>query len=210
MNIPTQHPAIFLDRDGVIIQNRDNDYCKTWDEVVFIPRAFDSLKRIAGWDCVVVVVTNQAAVGKGILTLETATELNERILSEVRSRGGRIDKAYLCPHRKEDYCDCRKPKPGMLMQAAREFNIDLSRSVMIGDALTDMQAARNAGVRGILVRTGRGKRDLAKLDEPIWFEVANDLAEAVESISLRYETSHASTSSSTRFARSESAQDDVA
>jgi D-glycero-D-manno-heptose 1,7-bisphosphate phosphatase len=210
MNIPTQRPAIFLDRDGVIIENRDNDYCKSWDEVVFLSRAFDGLKRIAGWDRVVVVVTNQAAVGKGILTLETATEINERILSEVRSRGGRIDKAYLCPHRKEDNCDCRKPKPGMLMQAAREFNIDLSRSVMIGDALTDMQAARNAGVRGILVRTGRGERDLAMLDEPIWFEVAHDLAEAVEFISLRRETSHASTSSSTRFARSESAQDDVA
>jgi D-glycero-D-manno-heptose 1,7-bisphosphate phosphatase len=210
MSRPTQRPAIFLDRDGVIIENRDNDYCKSWDEVVFFRHAFDGLKRIASWDCVVVVVTNQAAVGKGILTLETATELNERILSEARLRGGRIDKAYLCPHRKEDNCDCRKPKPGMLMQAAREFNIDLSRSVMIGDALSDMQAARNAGVRGILVRSGRGERELAKLEEPMWFEVAHDLAEAVESIWLRSETSYVSTSTSTRFAPSESAQDDVA
>jgi histidinol-phosphate phosphatase family protein len=175
-------PAIFLDRDGVIIENCDH-YVRSWTDVSFIPAAIKALRWIAPLDVAVIVATNQAGVGKGIITLKLASEINQRIVSEVRAHNGRIDAAYLCPHRPEDNCDCRKPKPGMLVRASREWGIDLARSIMIGDAITDMQAAQAAGVRGILVKTGRGEVELNSFDGVAWFEVADDLAHAIAQVS---------------------------
>lgn len=170
-------PAIFLDRDGVIIENCEN-YVRAWDDVQFIEPAIRALRQIAPLDVAVVVVTNQAVVGKGLITLDEATRINECVMSEVRRRGGRIDFAYLCPHAENDNCDCRKPKPGMLLRAARDLDIDLAHSFMIGDALTDMQAAQAAGVQCALVRTGRGERELARCNGDLWFDVADDLLDA--------------------------------
>lgn len=170
-------PAIFLDRDGVIIENCDN-YVRSWDDVCFIEPAIRALRQIAPLDVAVVVVTNQAVVGKGEMTLDEVSLLNERVVSEVRRRGGRIDRAYLCPHSSDETCDCRKPKPGMLLRAAREMNIDLARSFMVGDAITDMQAAQAAGVQCALVRTGRGESQLARCNDEKWFDVADDLLDA--------------------------------
>lgn len=170
-------PAIFLDRDGVIIENCEN-YVRAWDDVRFIEPAIRALRQVAPLDVAVVVVTNQAVVGKGLITLDEAMRINERVVSEVRRRGGRIDCAYLCPHAEEDNCECRKPKPGMLLRAAKDLNIDLAHSFMVGDALTDMQAAQAAGVQCALVRTGRGERELARCNDDRWFDVADDLLDA--------------------------------
>jgi histidinol-phosphate phosphatase family protein len=170
-------PAIFLDRDGVIIENCEN-YVRSWDDVCFIEPAIRALRQAAPLDVAVVVVTNQAVVGKGLLTLEEATRINERVVSEVRRRGGRIDAAYICPHAEQDDCDCRKPKPGMLLRAAREMGFDLAHSFMVGDAITDMQAAQAAGVQCALVRTGRGESQLARCNGERWFDVADDLLDA--------------------------------
>lgn len=170
-------PAIFLDRDGVIIENCDN-YVRAWDDVRFIEPAIRALRQIAPLDVAVVVVTNQAVVGKGLISLDEATSINERVVDEVRRRGGRIDRAYLCPHSEADNCDCRKPKAGMLLRAAREMNLDLAHSFMVGDALTDMQAAQAAGVQCALVRTGRGESELARCNGDNWFDVADDLLDA--------------------------------
>jgi D-glycero-D-manno-heptose 1,7-bisphosphate phosphatase len=170
-------PAIFLDRDGVIIENR-TDYVKSWDEVRLIPAAIQALRQMALSSFAVVVVTNQAVVGKGLITLTQADEINSRVIDAIRAHGGRIDAAYLCPHRADENCECRKPRPGMLLQAARDHHLDLSRSVMIGDAITDMQAARSAGVRSILVRTGRGAAELASCTQLAWFDIADDLTAA--------------------------------
>jgi histidinol-phosphate phosphatase family protein len=168
-----------LDRDGVIIENRD-DYVRTWADVAFIPAAIEALRVIAPLDISIVVVTNQACVGKGIVTLDEAEAINARLIREVNAQGGRIDVAYLCPHRPDESCACRKPKPGMLLRAAREHDLKLSQSFMVGDAITDMQAAQAAGVSSILVRTGRGDYEFAAFGGQPWFDVANDLRQAVD------------------------------
>ncbi len=152
-----KQPALFLDRDGVFIENYAN-YVRSWEDVQFFPQALKALARIRGIPHKIIVVTNQSAVGRGILSLETAVALNERILQVVREGNGRIDASYLCPAKPGTDDPCRKPRPGMRLQAAEEHNLDLSQSFMIGDALTDIQAGQAAGVKqAILLLTGRGE-----------------------------------------------------
>ncbi len=159
-----KQPALFLDRDGVFIENRAN-YVQSWEDVEFFPEALAALARIREVPYKIIVVTNQSAVGRGIMSLETAVQLNNRILERVRRENGRIDASYLCPAKPGTNDPCRKPQPGMLLQAAQEHNLDLSQSYMIGDALTDIQAGQAAGVKqAILLLTGRGQ---AQADLPL-------------------------------------------
>ncbi|MBM4424376.1 MAG: HAD-IIIA family hydrolase [Chloroflexi bacterium] len=148
-------PAIFLDRDGVIIENRSG-YVRSWADVSFIPGALNALAGAAVSPFAVVIVTNQAGVGRGLISLASAESINKGVRDEILRAGGRVDGLYLCPHTDEDNCECRKPRPGMLLRAARELGLDLSRSWMIGDAVTDVQAGEAAGARSLLVLTGRG------------------------------------------------------
>lgn len=154
---PALRPAVFLDRDGVIIENRA-DYVKSAAEVVFLPGALDALARLAHHDVLIVIATNQSAIGRGLLTREVADAINAYVRDQIAAVGGRVDAVYVCPHRPEDNCACRKPAPGLLLDAARDLGIDLGASAMIGDALTDVQAAQAAGVRPILVLTGLGRQ----------------------------------------------------
>ena len=176
-----KRPAVFLDRDGVINKNRA-DYVKSWSEVEFLPAVFDALRRLAETDRAVVLVTNQSAVGRGIISKERANSINQRIVEAIRSQGGRVDGSYLCPHHPDDNCECRKPRPGMLLQAADELGLDLGRSYFIGDAITDMQAADAAGVQGILVLTGRGQSQARKASAPLPWPMASDLESAIDDI----------------------------
>ncbi len=154
-------PALFLDRDGVIIENRPN-YVRSWADVAIFPQAIAALAKIQHLPIKIIMVTNQSAVGRGIVSLETVQMVNDRLLAEIERGNGRVDAVYLCPHAPDDQCRCRKPMPGLLQQAAREHDIDLSQSVMIGDALTDLAAGQAAGVRQvILLRTGRGEAQMA-------------------------------------------------
>ncbi len=174
--------AIFLDRDGVICYNRQN-YVKIWEEFAFLPGALDALRRLAQFDYVTVVISNQSAIGRGLMTEKTATEINQHMLEEINKHGGRIDSVFTCPHRPEENCDCRKPKPGLIFQAAQQSNLDLAHSFFIGDALSDVQAALAAGCQPILVMTGRGaaQRDLLKSNgDAQRVPVKIDLAEAVD------------------------------
>jgi D-glycero-D-manno-heptose 1,7-bisphosphate phosphatase len=184
---PATPPAIFLDRDGVIIENR-TDYCRSWEEVVILPGALQALARAQGTSYVVVIITNQSAVGRGLVDRATADDINARLVSAIRAAGGRVDGVYMCPHAPEDDCDCRKPKPGLLLQAARELSLDLPRSVLIGDSLSDIEAARAAGVgQAMLVRTGRGIEQLALAPAASVgdFPVCADLSEALDVIGRR-------------------------
>jgi D-glycero-D-manno-heptose 1,7-bisphosphate phosphatase len=178
-----KRPAIFLDRDGVINENR-SDYVKSWAEVAFLPGVFDALRRLAEADYAVVLITNQSAVGRGIISQERALDVNRRVVEAIRARGGRIDGAYLCPHHPDANCACRKPRPGLLLQAADELDLDLGRSYFIGDAITDMQAADAAGVRGVLVLTGRGRAQVegARRENPVVWPVFPDLGAAVDHV----------------------------
>jgi D-glycero-D-manno-heptose 1,7-bisphosphate phosphatase len=156
-----RRPAIFLDRDGVIVENPD-DYCRAWEQVVILPGALRAMARARIAPYAVVIITNQSAIGRGLVDRATADDINARLVAEIRAAGGRIDGVFMCPHAPEAGCACRKPKPGLLLQAERDLSIDLPRSVLIGDALSDIVAARAAGVgRAMLVRTGRGIEQLA-------------------------------------------------
>lgn len=156
-------PAIFLDRDGVLIENR-SDYVKHWGEVDLFPKAIEALSMAAHLPYLFILVTNQSAIGRGIIERQAADVINNRLVDIIRKAGGRMDAVYLCPHAPQDNCDCRKPQPGMLQMAAQALKIDLARSVMIGDALTDIEAGRRAGVaQSILLRTGRGDAQLRLL-----------------------------------------------
>jgi len=154
------YPSIFLDRDGVLIENR-SDYVRDWSQVKIIPEAIRALSLAPIKKYKVVIVTNQSAVGRGLILLKTAQAINQRLINLIREHGGQIDGAYMCPHKPEDGCSCRKPLPGLLLQAAKELSLDLQRSWMIGDAWSDVQAGEAAGMRGtILLKTGRGTEQL--------------------------------------------------
>ncbi len=149
-------PALFLDRDGVIIENRRN-YVRAWEDVEIYAQALSALARAAGSPYKIILVTNQSAVGQGIISLETAEDINWRLTGEIEKAGGRVDGIFMCPHAPQDRCDCRKPSPGLIHQAAQALSLDLGRSILIGDALSDLRAGLAAGVGQVaLVRTGRG------------------------------------------------------
>ena len=151
------YPALFLDRDGVIIENRAN-YVRSWADVEIYPQALDALTLLKDSPYKIIMVTNQSGVGQGLFSLEAAQQINEQLVGVIEAANGRIDATYLCPHAPWTGCPCRKPQPGMLLQAAQEHNLDLSHSIMIGDALTDLEAGLSAGVaQTILLRTGRGE-----------------------------------------------------
>lgn len=177
-------PAVFLDRDGVLIENRA-DYVREWSQVFVFPKTYSSLKRIQNAGYKIVIVTNQSAVGRGLIALQTANEINERLVDIFREHNVHVDGVYLCPHSPEDNCACRKPKPGMLVQAARELNLDFQRSWLIGDAWSDVLAGQAVNLRGkILVKTGRGG-DQVLTPKPAGLDsclIAEALPEAVEAI----------------------------
>ncbi len=154
--------AVFLDRDGVLIENRA-DYVKSWEEVRILAGVPDALMKLHLAGYALVIITNQSAAGRGIMTIEAILGLNDKIVDELNHLGGWIDKTLVCYHNPEDQCDCRKPKPGMIIQAQKEMNIDLDKSYLIGDAITDLQAAHAVGVNAILVCTGRGIEQRNKL-----------------------------------------------
>ena len=169
-----------MDRDGVIIENRA-DYIKSIDEIHFIPGVLAALAAAARLNCRLVIVTNQSGIGRGLIALETAGQINDFVVQRLAAAGGRVDGVYVCPHPPDAGCDCRKPAPGLLRQAAAALDIDLAASVMIGDALSDVQAGWQAGARAILVRTGRGQAQAASLSpaDLAALPVVADLAEAL-------------------------------
>lgn len=177
----SQRRAIFLDRDGVICANR-SDYVKTWDEFVFLPHSLEALRRLAASDFVIAVTTNQSVVGRGLMTEATLRDIHTQMIAEIERAGGRIDAVYYCPHRPEDKCDCRKPLTGLYQRAERDFDINLVQSIVVGDALDDIVAARTIGAKPILVLTGRGREQHARMVEQnhSGYQVVNDLWSAVD------------------------------
>ena len=149
-NKATKQKAIFIDRDGVINYNR-NDYVKSWDEFKFIPGAKEAIKKINDSKVLLIIITNQSPIGRGIFTPDTLHKIHTRMLDEISKKGGHIDAIYYCPHHPDDNCDCRKPKPGLILRATHDFNIDLSHSWMIGDSDSDLVAGRTVGCNVIMV-----------------------------------------------------------
>lgn len=177
-------PAIFLDRDGVVIENRST-YVRRWEDVEIFPAAVEILSRVASYPFQIVFVTNQSAVGRGIISIDAAQEINRRLVVELGKLGCRVDGVFMCPHAPEDHCSCRKPFPGLLIQAASSLEINLANSIMIGDAWTDLQAGQSAGVAKVaLILTGRGRQQLELARPPGLSNapVYDDLTAALEAL----------------------------
>ncbi len=176
--------AVFIDRDGTI--NVEKDYLYLPSEFEFLPGATEAIRRLNGAGYLVVVVSNQSGVARGFYNEEDVLQLHRHIATLLEECGGKVDAWYFCPHHpsgRGSYalpCRCRKPLPGMLLEAARRHDIDLENSIMIGDKAVDVEAGRAAGCRSILVRTGYGCEEEGKLSTET--EVYDDLLAAVERI----------------------------
>ena len=175
-----KYRAVFLDRDGVINKKApEGDYVKNWDEFRFLPGVKKAIRKLNEKGFLVIVVSNQRGIAKGVMTEDDLKEIHARMKEELRKEGAVINGIYYCPHDIKDHCDCRKPKPGLLLRAAREHDVDLRRSWMIGDRESDIEAGKRAGCKTILIRSSP-LNDTSEGIEPDL--VAKSLAEAVEKL----------------------------
>lgn len=177
--------AVFLDRDGTIIE--DVGYIADPTDVRFFSGAAQAIARMNRAGLLVVVVSNQSGLARGYFDYGQMWAVQRRVEEGLRAAGADLDGFYFCPHHEEGSvaelalaCDCRKPRPGMILQAAEELGIDLAASFMIGDRLLDVACGRAAGVSPIMVSTGHQER--AEADDQAPDFMARDLAEAVEYI----------------------------
>ncbi|MGA9364107.1 MAG: HAD family hydrolase [Bacteroidota bacterium] len=142
--------AVFLDRDGVINVDR-RDYVKSWSEFKFLPRVFEALRLLKKNDIRVIIITNQSAVNRGLMTLDTLLEIHEKMLDAIRMHAGEVQAIYFCPHTPAENCECRKPKSGMVRNAVKDLKIDLSVSYLVGDSEKDIDLARSVKVKGVKI-----------------------------------------------------------
>lgn len=156
--------TVFIDRDGVINKRLDGDYVKSWSEFEFLSKAKEAVRRLSNAVYDVIVVSNQAGINKGAVSASTVEEIHRLMLKKLSDAGGKVAAVYYCPHRPDENCDCRKPKPGMLLQAAVEHGIELRGSYLVGDSATDIEAGAVVGCRTILVMTGKGIQELERRD----------------------------------------------
>jgi len=169
---------IILDRDGVI--NFDSaQFIKSPDEWKPIPGSLEAIARLNQAGFRVVLATNQSGVGRGLFDMATLNAIHDKMHKMVGQAGGRIDALFYCPHAADSSCECRKPKPGMMQEIARRFNVSLADVPAIGDSLRDLEAAAAVGAQPILVLTGKGAKTQAAGGLPQGTLVFADMAEAV-------------------------------
>ncbi len=180
---------VLLDRDGVINEENRGSYIRSPEEWVPIPGSLDAIRRLCAAGLRVVVLTNQSGVGRGVLDLHALEAIHTRLSDAVTRAGGEIAGIFFCPHHPDEHCPCRKPRPGLIHQAEAAFGCSLKHAPMVGDQLSDMQAAKEAGCHPILVLTGRGGElsleDNALRDVPVY----KDLSEAATAILAEYQGS---------------------
>lgn len=172
--------AVFLDRDGTI--NKEVNYLSEIEQLKVLPEVPSAIKLLNENGFLVIIITNQSGVARGFFTRDVLNEINEHLIGELSKEGAEIDGIFICPHHPDSGCDCRKPQPGLLKEAASQFELDLSSSYIIGDKYTDLKTGINSGCKTILVLTGYGKEEAEKIGQ--WdFEpdfVADDLFLAVK------------------------------
>jgi histidinol-phosphate phosphatase family protein len=148
--------AAFLDRDGVINRKRpEGQYVTRWEDLEILPGVSESIALLGKAGYCVLVVSNQRCVAKGLLTVEELESIHQRMCRELAAAGAVISKVYYCPHETQPPCECRKPAPGMLLTAAREHEIDMAGSWMIGDSDIDIEAGRRAGCRTVRISSSK-------------------------------------------------------
>ena len=171
--------AVFLDRYGTI-NDHTTDYVKTWKQFHFLPNALDAIKKLSDSSYKLIVVTNQTAVRRDLMSLEDLEKIHEHMLSEVEAYGATIDGIYVCNHLPEDDCGCRKPKTGLVMLARDNFDLDLSESWFVGDNTKDIKCGIDSGCKTILVETGWGGKDGLYDVKPT--HIVSDIGEAADII----------------------------
>ncbi len=171
---------IILDRDGVI--NHDSDkYIKSAEEWNPIPGSLEAIAKLNQAGYKVVICTNQSGLGRGLYTMKTLNEIHTKMHNLVDNAGGRIAAIFFCPHTPEDKCECRKPKSQMIIDICDRFNIDnISNTMLVGDSLRDLEAITTAGGIPVLVKTGNGKKTLAKGNLPNGTLIFDNLLELSE------------------------------
>ncbi len=180
------HVAVFLDRDGTI--NEEMGYINHLDRFVLLPSAAVAIRRINESGLKAVVITNQSGAARGYFPKELVDQVHQKMSGLLEEEGAFLDGIYTCTHAPSSKgesggCGCRKPKIGLMNQAAQELNLDLEKSYVVGDRFKDVEMARNAGAKAVLVLTGYGRGELGFLGPTRKVEpdfVAEDLAEAVE------------------------------
>ena len=154
--------AVFLDRDGVINYNR-NDYVKNKNEFKIIEDVPKAIGLLNSSNIKVIIVTNQSAINRGLLSIEGLNKIHSYFKEELQKYDAKIDAIYYCPHKPENNCGCRKPKSGMILQAAKDLNIDCKNSLLIGDRDSDIEAANNVGMKSIRIQTDGNLLEIIKL-----------------------------------------------
>jgi D-glycero-D-manno-heptose 1,7-bisphosphate phosphatase len=183
----TEQAAVFLDRDGTI--NREVDYLSDPDDLELLPGAAAALRRLQEAGYLLCVVTNQSGVARGLFDEDRLLEIHRRLEELLGAEGVRLDWIRYCPHHPTEgrsgyraQCSCRKPRPGMLLEAAAALQIDLDRSWCVGDSMRDVRAGELVGAMGLLVRTGKGEEQAGRARRQV--EVVDDLAAAADRILL--------------------------
>jgi D-glycero-D-manno-heptose 1,7-bisphosphate phosphatase len=175
--------TVFLDRDGTI--SEEMGYVNHVDRFQIFPYAAEAIRQLNQAEIPVIVITNQSGIARNIFPESLVYEVHKKMVAELAAGGAWIDAIYFCPHKSEDACECRKPNPGMLEQAAREHALDLAASWVVGDRYADLEMAHAAGARGMLVMTGYGRGEY-ELHRGIWPRqpdaVAENLRDAVRHI----------------------------
>lgn len=180
--IPTRAAKlIVLDRDGVINQDSDQ-FIKTPEEWRVVPGSLEAIARLNHAGYRVVVATNQSGIGRGLFDMAMLNTIHEKMHKALAHVGARLDAVFFCPHTADARCDCRKPKPGMLAEIGRRFNMELTGVPCVGDSLRDLQAAEAAGAQPILVLTGKGEKTLRDGNFPRNTVIFPDLAFAVSAL----------------------------
>lgn len=172
---------LILDRDGVI--NRDSAaFIKSPEEWIPIPGSLKAIAHANQLGFRVVVISNQSGVARGLFDIGQLNKIHAHMLDEIARFGGRVEAVFFCPHGPDDDCECRKPRPGLLLDVGRRLGIDLKSAILVGDRETDMAAASAVGAKKILVKTGHGREALDSMNDLSGITVCDDLAGAVESL----------------------------
>lgn len=150
--------AVFLDRDGTMAV--DVRYCRRPEDFHLLPGTAKAIKLLKEHGFKVIVITNQSGIGRGYFTEATLAEIHQKMVRELAKEGATVDAIYYCPHHPGDHCDCRKPRPALIFQAARDFAIDLGRSYVVGNMPLDIGLGKAAGCRTVLVATSHAEESL--------------------------------------------------
>ena len=160
---------LFLDRDGVINKKRE-DYVKSIKEFEFVPGIFDAIKKLNSYGIKIIVITNQSIVNRKIVSEHQLNQIHEFMQKVMKEKSCTISKIYFCPHRPDEKCECRKPNPGMIEQAIKDFNINLQNTLFIGDSNSDIEAAKKMKIRSIKLETNGNLNDLIDQIKDIFFK----------------------------------------